>query len=87
MEFVSASLPPTANGSTLTWSIGELPAKSGPATVWLTTTVKASDTIWHTAVLPVAIAASGSELEQENNQDQVSTHIAWPIFLPHVRKE
>jgi uncharacterized repeat protein (TIGR01451 family) len=87
LEFVSASLTPTITGSTLTWSVGDLPARSGPTTIFITATVGALDTVWHHATLTADITTLGAELEVENNHDQVNTTITWAVFLPFTRKE
>jgi Domain of unknown function DUF11 len=80
--FASASLNPTVNGNTLTWSVGDLPAGSGPFTIQVTATVAGEAALGSTLTLPVEIAASTPELELANNHHEYILFIGSRLYLP-----
>jgi uncharacterized repeat protein (TIGR01451 family) len=80
--FESASITPTLNGNTLTWSVGDLPADSGPFTIQVTASVAGGTTLGSYLTVPVVITAATPELELVNNQEDYVLYIGSRVYLP-----
>jgi hypothetical protein len=80
--FESASITPTVNGNVLTWSVGDLPAGSGPFTILVTVTVASDAAPGSTLTIPVEIATATPEIELVNNLEEYTLYIGSFVYLP-----
>jgi len=86
LSFVSASLPPTVTGSTLTWAVGDLAAKSGLFEIVVTATVDADVSFGGELAQALRIDTATKELETANNTRQESFPVGYLITLPVIQK-
>jgi uncharacterized repeat protein (TIGR01451 family) len=82
LTFVSASLPPTVDGATLTWEVGDLPAHSEPFSLMVTARVDPGTPRLSTLTNTASIAGGPGEIETANNQAQVETFVGARLYLP-----
>lgn len=80
VTFVSATVPPTVTGSTLTWNPGSLAAKTGPYEIVVTGRISATAPIPSTFSHSAQIQCTTSELETLNNTQSVTTTVE-PFFV------
>jgi hypothetical protein len=76
---------PTATSPNLTWDLGDLPAQSGPTTLWVTLQVDAGAPPFTSLAGSLAIAAPG-ELETANNTAPVTIFTSQQVFLPSLTR-
>lgn len=86
VNYVTATIPPTVNGSVLTWEIGDLLAESSASSIIVTTTVKASAPLRTMIEAQVTIDSATPELVLENNTAVASTFVGELIHLPLVAR-
>jgi Tol biopolymer transport system component len=84
LTFLSADPPPDSQTPQLTWVLDDLPARSGPFTIVLTTTM-APDTPPQQMVTNTASVETGHvELETLNNEASGSVWLGYPVRLPLI---
>jgi uncharacterized repeat protein (TIGR01451 family) len=84
LQFVSADPPPSTVTPFLTWAVGDLPPRSGPATITLVA-IPVMGTPWGaTLTNTVDIASASPELETLNNRAQAQVSIGSRILLPII---
>jgi uncharacterized repeat protein (TIGR01451 family) len=82
LEFVSADPPPTAIAPYLTWSVGDLAAGSGPATITLVAVAAPGPPPTGTVTNRVEIGSASPEMEDLNNQALAEVWFGWRALLP-----
>jgi uncharacterized repeat protein (TIGR01451 family) len=80
VSFVSVNVPPTTTGTTLTWNLGNLPAKTGPYEIVVTGRISSTVPIPSTFNHSAQIQCTTSELETLNNTESVTTTVE-PFFV------
>lgn len=86
LTFVNASPPPRAATVPLVWEVGDLPARSGPFTIVVTTTAASGVSLRAPLTNTVAIKADSPELETFNNTAQAATFIGYRLYLPTLMR-
>ncbi len=86
LSLVDASFPPQVIGNQLVWQLGDLPASSDNAVIYVTVEVDASAPMLQTVQTSVEIATSSHELEKLNNTSQSATYLAYLQILPIIRR-
>jgi len=88
LSFVTSDPLPAAGTLLLmrAWDVGDLPAKSGPFTIVVTTTVVPTTTLFSNITNTVSIGTSDLELESANNVAQAVSFVGYYTYLPLVTK-
>jgi hypothetical protein len=86
LSFLAADPRPATAEQTLAWMVGSLAAGSGPYTITITATVASTVTLGTTLSSTAAIAASGPDVDQGNNEARALLFVGWQTYLPILQK-
>jgi uncharacterized repeat protein (TIGR01451 family) len=86
LSLLAADPPPATTGQTLAWMVGSLAAGSGPYTITITATLASTVTLGTLLSSQVAIAASGPDVDQTNNEARASLLVGRQMYLPFLQK-
>ncbi len=86
MSFVSASVPPVVNGSTLIWEIGDVLAQGGEGTIVVTVTLS-GDAFLGDRLQNIAVIHSATpEIEATNNRAEAEIFVGRNLYLPFIQR-
>ncbi len=79
LMFASSDPPASGQAPNLVWSVGDLPARSGPFTIVVTATATSG-----TFANPVTITTTSDELETMNNQAETEVWVGNGLYVPLI---
>ncbi len=86
LTFVSASIDPSSNAPYPTWALGDLPAQSAPATLWVTLQVAATVPTLTPLAYSASILSTSTELETANNVSSGAIDPSRLVYLPILER-
>jgi len=86
LSLLAADPPTVTIGQPVGWMVGSLDAGSGPYTITITATVASTVTLGTTLSSTAAIAASGPDVDQSNDEARAQLFVGWQTYLPLLQK-